>query len=109
MKESNDQVRRKINNHNNKNIELIIKKKQESISLQHIPKNFKVLHSFAGYKRTSDNTRMTADNILNLYLTETQKTQNRKESDLTYDRFSCWTKITGVHIRGIQSHLPPDY
>ena len=75
MKESNDQVRRKINNHNNNNIELIFNKKQESISLQHIPKNFKVLYSFAGYKRTLDNSRMTADNILNLYLTETQKTQ----------------------------------
>jgi len=70
MKESNDQVRRKINNHNNNNIELIIKKKQESISLQHIPNNLKVLYSFAGYKRTLDNSRMTADNILNLYLTE---------------------------------------
>ncbi len=73
MKESNDQVRRKINNHNNNNIKLLIKKNQDS--LQHIPKNFKVLYSFAGYKRTSDNTRMTANNILNLYLTETQKTQ----------------------------------
>ncbi len=50
MKESNDQVIRKINNHNNKKIELIIKKKQESISLQHIPKNIKVLYSFAVYK-----------------------------------------------------------
>jgi hypothetical protein len=75
MMESDDQVRKKINNHNNNNIELIIKKKQESISLQHIPKNFKVLYSFAGYKRTIDNTRMTADKILNLYLTETQKTR----------------------------------
>ncbi len=37
MKESNDQVRRKINNHNNNNIEFITKKKQESIILQHIP------------------------------------------------------------------------
>ncbi len=82
MKESNDQVRTKINNHNNYNIELIIKKKQESISLQHIPKIFKVLYSFAGYKRTSDNTRITADNILNLYLTETQKTQFRTAKNL---------------------------
>ena len=82
MKESNDQVRRKINNHNNKNIERIFKKKQESISLQHIPKNFKVLYSFTGYKRTSDNTRMTADNILNIYLTETQKTKFRTAKNL---------------------------
>jgi hypothetical protein len=82
MKESNDQVRRKINNHNNINIELIIKIKQENISLQHMPKNLKVLYSFAGYKRTSDNTRMTADNILNLYLTETKKTQFRIAKNL---------------------------
>ena len=67
MKESNDQVRRKIKIQNNNNIEHIIKKNiQESISLQ---------QSFAGFKRTSDNTRITTDNILNLYPTETQKTQ----------------------------------
>ncbi len=83
MKESKDQVR--INNHNNNNIELNFKKKQESISLQHIPKNFKVLYLFAGYKRTSDNTRITADNILNLYLTETQKTQFRITKNLIYN------------------------
>jgi hypothetical protein len=82
MKESNDQVIRKINNHNNNNIELIIKKKLESISLLHIPKNFKVLYSFAGYKRISDNIRMTVDNILNLYLTETQKTHFRTAKNL---------------------------
>ncbi len=33
MKESNDQVTRKINNHNINNIELIFNKKQESINL----------------------------------------------------------------------------
>jgi hypothetical protein len=82
MKESNDQVKKKINNFNNNNIELIFKKKQESISLQKILKNFKVLYSFAGYKRTLDNSRMTADNILNLYLTETQKTQFRSAKNL---------------------------
>ncbi len=63
MKESNDQVRRNINNNNNNNIEIIINKNQESISLQHILKNFKVLCSFAGYKRTLDYTRLTANNI----------------------------------------------
>jgi hypothetical protein len=57
MKESNDQVRRKINNHNNNNIELSFNNKQQSISLQHIPKNFKVLYSFAGYNRTLDNSQ----------------------------------------------------
>ncbi len=75
MKKSNDQVRRKINNNNNNNIELIIKKKQESISLKHIPKNIRDLYSFTGCKKKSNNTRMTADNILHLYLKE--KTQFR--------------------------------
>ena len=50
--------------------------------MQHIPNNLKVLYSFAGYKRTVDNTRMTADRILDLYLSEALKTQLRTAKQL---------------------------
>ena len=47
-----------------------INKKQDIISLKHIPNNLKVLHSFARYIKTLDKTRNTVDKILNP--TETQ-------------------------------------
>ena len=50
--------------------------------MQNIPNNLKVLYSFAWYKRTVDNTRMTAVRILDIYLLEALKTQFRTAKEL---------------------------
>ena len=48
-------------------------KQKKKISLSHVPKKFKVLFAYAGYRRISDNKRMTAEIIMESYITEEHK------------------------------------
>ncbi len=66
--------------------------------MQHL----KVQYLFAGYERTLDNTRISADNILNLHLTEILKTQYITANNLIKQKIDSATRLNWCKYKRYQ-------